>query len=160
MAGIRQRTSCEQEGGDGMNIALHHQPTQNDISRAKVFADCTDAQCRRLGGLSTVLTVPAGCDLTVQGGHGREFGVIVEGQAVVAVDGHEVARLGAGDHYGELALLDDPMTSRGRRATVTTTVVTTLAVMSVAEFRTLLADMPDVSARIVRTAFARTFPDG
>jgi CRP-like cAMP-binding protein len=138
-----------------MNIGHHHQPTCNDISMGKVFAGCSAKQRRQLGSLSAVVTVPAGCDLTVQGGRGREFGVIIEGEAIVAVDGLQVARLGAGDHYGELALLDDPMTTKGRRATVTSTVETKLAVMTVAEFRTVLDDMPDVSARIVRTALAR-----
>jgi CRP-like cAMP-binding protein len=139
-----------------MNMGWHHhQPTRNDISSGKVFAGCTDKQCRQLGSLSTVLTVPAGSDLTVQGTRGREFGVIVDGEAIVAIDGQEVARLGAGDHYGELALLDDPMRSKGRRATVTTTAETTVAAMNVVEFRTVMADMPDVSAQILRTAFAR-----
>lgn len=139
-----------------MNIHRHHhEPRTYDISRGKVFAGCTDDQRRRLDSLSAVVTVPAGRDLTVQGSRGREFGVILEGEAVVAVDGKEVARLGAGDHYGELALLDDPATTKGRRATVTTTEQTTVAAMTVAEFQTLLHDMPEVAARIMQTAFAR-----
>jgi CRP-like cAMP-binding protein len=90
-----------------MNIRRHHDhPLTNDISRGKVFAECTREQRRRLDSLSTVVTVGAGRDLTVQGSRGNEFGVILDGEAVVAIDGREIARLTAGDHYGELALLD------------------------------------------------------
>lgn len=140
-----------------MNIGRHHhqQSTQHDLSRGKVFAGCTEEQRRRLIGLAAVVTVPAGRDLTVQGNRGRECGVIIEGEAIVVIDGHEVARLGAGDHYGELALLDDPVATKGRRATVTTTVATTVAAMTIAEFQTVLQEMPDVAARIMQTAFAR-----
>jgi CRP/FNR family transcriptional regulator, cyclic AMP receptor protein len=139
-----------------MNIGRHHQqPAQHDLSQGKVFAGCTPEQRRSLISLATVVTVPAGRDLTVQGAQGLECGVIIEGEAIVLIDGHEVARLGAGDHYGELALLDDPAARKGRRATVTTTVATTVAAMTIAEFQTVLEDMPDVRARIMQTAFAR-----
>ncbi len=140
-----------------MNMGRHHQqPVQHDLSQGKVFAECTTEQRRRLVNLATVVTVPAGHDLTVQGSRGRECGVILEGEAIVVIDGHEVARLGGGDHYGELALLDDPVTTKGRRATVTTSVPTTVAAMTIAEFQTVLEEMPEVTARIMQTAFART----
>ena len=140
-----------------MGIGRHHQQQSpnNDISRGRIFADCTVAQLRRLDSLSTVVVVPAGRDLTVQGSRGMEFGVIVEGHAVVVVDGHEVARLVAGDHYGEMALLDDPMNARSRRATVTTTATTTVAAMTISEFRMVLEDMPAVAQRILQEALSR-----
>ena len=125
------------------------------ISDCKVFAGTTAKQRARLDRLATVVTVPAGRVLTEQGERGREFGVILEGEAVVEIDGTEVARLGAGDHYGELALLDKPGTGPGRRATVTALTDITLAAMSVPEFRTLLDDMPEVANRIMQTALQR-----
>jgi CRP/FNR family transcriptional regulator, cyclic AMP receptor protein len=139
-----------------MNLGRHHQPSSAlDISQGKVFAGCTEAQRRELDGLATVVGVRAGRDLTVQGSRGREFGVILEGEAVVTIDGKEVGRLGVGDHYGEIAMLDDPLTAKGRRATVTTTVDSTVAAMTVSEFQTLLQDMPDVATRIMQAALAR-----
>ena len=139
-----------------MNIRRHHLDTeQHEISRGKVFAGCTSEQCRNLSSLATVVAVRAGHDLTVQGSRGLEFGVIIDGEAAVVIDGQQVARLGAGDHYGELALLDDPIATKGRRATVTTTVPTTVAAMTIAEFQTVLDEMPEVAARIMQTAFAR-----
>ncbi len=140
-----------------MNIRRHHlQTAQCEITRGKVFAGCSSAQCRSLSSLATVVPVRAGHDLTVQGSRGLEFGVIIDGEAVVVIDGQEVGRLGAGDHYGELALLDDPIATKGRRATVTTSVPTTVAAMTIAEFQTVLDEMPEVAARIMQSALART----
>ena len=126
------------------------------IADGKVFEGVDGKQRKQLDSLATVINVPAGRELTVQGRRGREFGVILEGEAVVEIDGTEVARLGAGDHYGELALLDDPGTGAGRRATVTTTAPTTVAAMTVAEFRTVLDNLPEVANRIMKSALQRT----
>ena len=41
--------------------------------------------------------------------------ILVDGEASVSVDGSEVARIGPGDHFGELALITD----EARTATVT-----------------------------------------
>ena len=140
-----------------MGIARHHWQRRAlaDVSRGRIFADCTAEQLRRLDSLATVVTVPAGRDLTVQRSRGKEFGIIVEGVAAVVIDGREVARRRAGDHYGEMALLDDPMHSMARRATVTTTGTTKVAAMTVAEFRMVLEDMPAVAQRILQEAFRR-----
>ena len=126
------------------------------IADGKVFEGVDAKQRKRLDSLATVVNVPAGRELTEQGQRGREFGVILEGEAVVEIDGVEVARLGAGDHYGELALLDKPGTGPGRRATVTAVTDITLAAMSVSEFRTVLDDMPEVGNRIMKSALERT----
>ena len=70
-----------------MNIGRHHQqPTRNDISRGTVFADCTAEHRQRLDALATVVKVPAGRDLTVQGSRGREFGVILDESVMVDVN--------------------------------------------------------------------------
>ena len=45
---------------------------------------------------------------TVEGRPGREFMVIIEGEATVRRGGQEInRRLGAGDFFGEIALLED-----------------------------------------------------
>lgn len=129
--------------------------TASTIADGAVFAGCTPRERARLDSLATVVTVPAGRELTHQGQRGLEFGVILDGEAVVEIDGHEVARLSAGDHYGELALLDPPG-GPGRRATVRTLRETTVAAMTVQEFRMALADLPEVATRIMRTALDRT----
>lgn len=129
--------------------------TVRSVTEGTAFAGCDERQRRRLDQLAAVVTVPAGRVLTQQGQVGREFGVILDGEAVVEIDGREVARLHAGDHYGEMALLAEPRTSRSRRATVTAVSESTVAAMTVAEFKILLADMPEIANRIMRTAIHR-----
>ena len=60
--------------------------------------------------------VRAGTQIVRQGHmSGVDFFVIVDGEVAVTVDGKEVARLGPGDHFGELALIGE----RERSSTVT-----------------------------------------
>ena len=52
------------------------------------------------------LDVPAGKVVVTEGAAGAEFFVIIEGRARVERHGREVANLGPGAFFGDLALLD------------------------------------------------------
>src|SRR5437764_634882 len=62
-------------------------------------------------------TFEAGRTLIQQGERGREVFVLIDGKVSVTRDGFEVAQLGPGDYFGELAVLDPGP----RDATVTAT---------------------------------------
>ncbi len=128
----------------------------HNITSAKAFRFCTKEQKVRVEGLATAIQVPAGRLLTSQGQEGREFGVILDGSATVGVDGAPVATLGPGDHFGEIALLASAgVAKRPRSATVTADVDLWIAVMSIAEFQTMIAELPDIANRLRRSAAAR-----
>jgi CRP/FNR family transcriptional regulator, cyclic AMP receptor protein len=73
---------------------------------------------RELQGLSSSMkerTFKAGDTIANEGQSGIGFFLIEEGEASVSVGGQERASLGPGDHFGEVALIDDG----ARTATVT-----------------------------------------
>ena len=88
--------------------------------------------------------VSEGVTVAGEGAPGYSFFVIAQGNAVVSADGDEVATLGPGDFFGELAILG----SGRRSATVTTTTPATLLVMFGTEFRRLQEAQPEVAARL------------
>jgi CRP/FNR family transcriptional regulator, cyclic AMP receptor protein len=77
---------------------------------------------------------------------GVGFFVITEGEASVSRDGKEVARLGAGDHFGELGLISD----RARTATVTAETNLRTAMLASWEFKDFVRDNPDVAWKLLQ----------
>jgi CRP-like cAMP-binding protein len=61
----------------------------------------------RLASAVAEVRVPAGGEAVVQGAEGDRFYVIRSGRAAVEIDGVQTGELGAGDFFGEIALLRD-----------------------------------------------------
>jgi CRP-like cAMP-binding protein len=116
-----------------------------------LFSRCTKKELTLLSRLTTTATIPAGRVVARQGQLGREFIVIVSGNATVAIDGRTVATLGPGDFFGELALLD----GGPRTATVTADTDLVAEAMSHREFASLLIDAPSVTSGILKGVAAR-----
>ncbi|MGD0881227.1 MAG: cyclic nucleotide-binding domain-containing protein [Acidimicrobiales bacterium] len=125
------------------------------IDDLDLFADCTKAQLRRIGSLTSYLHIPKDHVLIREGSVGREFIVIRSGSARVTRktdDGiAQVAEVGTGDFLGEMALLS------GTRRTATATAITDLEVLvsSVGEFRSILAIAPSVAHKVHRVSLDR-----
>ena len=82
--------------------------------------------------------------LTRQGGLGEEFLIIVDGSARVERDGKSIARLDAGDFFGEMSLID----GKPRSATVIAQTPITLLVVDSRSFRSLLEGVPGLRKKI------------
>lgn len=61
----------------------------------------------RVGRIVNEIFVSPGETVVTQGDIGDTLYSVVQGEVSVVVDGHEVAVLGAGDHFGELSLVDE-----------------------------------------------------
>ena len=99
---------------------------------------------RRLERLRTAFPVRAGTVLAREGRPCVEFGVVVEGTALVTRDGRFVALLEPGQSFGELGLvraLPNPVT-------ITAGTEVTLAVMNVREFHSAYTTMPAFRAHV------------
>ena len=82
---------------------------------------------------------------------GRELYLIVEGTATVRRKNRKVATLGAGQHFGELALLD----RRPRTATVVSESEMTLLVLGQREFNALLDTTPALARKLMSAMATR-----
>lgn len=115
-----------------------------DLAAIPLFAALTDEELSALAPRFDDESVSAGVALAREGASGYSFFVLVDGAAVVTVDGEVVATYGPGDFFGEMALLGG-----GRRsATVTTTEPSRLLSLFGTEFRQLEQEQPEIAARL------------
>ena len=89
-------------------------------------------------------------ELIREGDRGDAFYVLLEGEAAVSRDGEQVAVVRAGDHVGELALLDPAP----RDATVTASTEVVIGVLGARVFNAIVRDVPAMNAKLLR-ALAR-----
>lgn len=91
-------------------------------------------------------TFPAGSVVVREGDdHGMGFFVVADGEAVASVRGSEVARLGPGGHFGEVALISD----RVRTATVTAVTELHCYVMTLWDFRSFVQGDPEAAWKLL-----------
>jgi voltage-gated potassium channel len=116
----------------------------DELSAIPLFSSLSDADLLELTKWFDVQPVSEGVRLTGEGAAGYSFFILTQGSAVVTSDGADLAALGPGDFFGEIAILGN-----GRRtATVTTTSPARLLVMFGTEFRELQQAQPEIAARI------------
>jgi CRP-like cAMP-binding protein len=116
------------------------------IKSVPLFSHCTKKELAAVASVADIVDVPAGQDLVREGDPlAREFMIIVDGAADVRRRGRRIATLGAGDFFGEMALL-----AHGpRSATVTSTAPSELLVVTPAAFHLLLERLPSLQSRVL-----------
>jgi signal transduction histidine kinase len=129
--------------------------TTSEILRGlPYFADVSDDILAIVSDTSEELTIPDGTVIIEEGASSEEMYVVVSGELLVTklVAGRvvELARIGAGEVFGEIALLDQAP----RNASVTTQGTTRLIRVPVEAFEQLLNDSR-VVRRMFRTVTAR-----
>jgi CRP-like cAMP-binding protein len=120
------------------------------LEKVPLFAGLSAADLRVVAERATLRDVDAGETLIAEGGDGDEFFVLLSGTADVRRGDTVVATLGAGEHFGELALLDPAP----RAAAVVVTSPGRVAVLERHRFAVLLDAVPDL-ARAMLTGLAR-----
>jgi CRP-like cAMP-binding protein len=116
-----------------------------------LFERCSRKELSLLASSATPVHVQPGTDLTREGEVGREFFVMLSGQAAVTVNGVQVGALASGSFFGEMALLD----RLPRSATVTTTEPTDLLVLTVQAFASVVDTMPSVDRKMLTVVASR-----
>lgn len=121
------------------------------LARVPLFASLPRRHLRRVAEHADLVAFRPGEQIVREGEPGGTFYVIVEGEAVVRQRGRRIGRLGPGDFFGEVSLLDG-----GPR---TADVVAETAIVAIRVFKRafdrLLREEPGVAARILHVVAAR-----
>ena len=96
---------------------LHRDAKAEWIKGAPLFANLSKRDLNHVAHLADEIDLREGKELTRQGAPGREFFVLLEGEADVRKNGRRINQLGPGDFFGEIALVSESP----RTATVTAT---------------------------------------
>ncbi len=121
------------------------------LGRAPLFEELTRDELRDLAKVTEDLEVEPGKVLCREGEPASEFFVIVDGEVDVTQDGRHVRELGAGDFFGEIALVED----RPRTATVTAKTPLRFFVLTRRSFETLLDREHSVERKVLRALAKR-----
>ena len=128
------------------------------LSRVPLLAALSHAQLHELAGVFREQTFEEGSTVIREGERGARvlaFFVVAEGRATVTRDGKELAVLGPGDHFGEIALFNDVP----RRATVAAATDLRCLAMSSWEFRPFVESHPEVAWRLLESMAERLAGD-
>ena len=125
------------------------------LSRVPMFSQCSSTQLEQLASDSSERSVDAGAAIISEGDSGDEFFFLADGAAEVSRGGNAVAKLGPGDYFGELALLDPAP----RDATITATAPSNLLVMSRDVFTKALDDLPALRTAVLHGMARRIHED-
>ena len=121
------------------------------LKRAPLFEGLSRNELRELARVTEDLKVGAGTVLCREGRLGREFFVIVDGEAEVTKGGKRIATRGAGEFFGEIALL----TTTKRTATVTATTPLRCFILTRGDFRRVLDESPGVQRKVTQALAER-----
>jgi CRP-like cAMP-binding protein len=126
------------------------------LKRLPFFSSMSEQDLAALAEQTEERSVAAGTVVARDGDLGDEFFVIESGTVEVTHTGAPVAKLGAGDFFGEVALIREER----RTATVTATSPLVLIVMSGSSFRSLDRSRPEIREAISKALAERRAPAG
>ena len=136
-------------------MALRRDAKIELLKRAPLFAGCSKSELRALASSADELDLREGTVITREGRPGREFFVLISGTAEVTKKEKKIADLGAGDWFGEIALLTDAP----RTATVKATSPVDVLVITDRRFRNVVETMPSIALKILSSIGERLARD-
>jgi len=123
----------------------------SELKDAKLLKGIPDSEVRSIEKQVKTITHPAGHEIVVRGEGGVGFMIITDGTVSVKTVTGKTRKLGPGDSFGEMALLDH----EGRSATITADTDVTLASIPEWNFKPFLKEHPEVAYRLLQTLSRR-----
>ena len=127
---------------------------QSRLKDVPFFSSLSESDLAAVAEQTYEVSVPAEEVLAREGDVGDEFFVIESGTAEVTRGGAPLAKLGAGDFFGEIALIREER----RTATVTATSPMMLIVMKGSSFRSLDSSIPELRETVSKALAERRAP--
>jgi CRP/FNR family cyclic AMP-dependent transcriptional regulator len=121
------------------------------LARVPLFSDCSKRDLELISRVVKDVSHRAGTVIAREGEPGVGLFIIVNGTAEVTIGGKRKTRLGPGDFFGEIALLD------GGPRTATVTAVTDLELLGLTEwvFRGLMQQHPTIALKTLQQMAGR-----
>ena len=115
------------------------------LTEVPLFSKCSRRDLTAVTSHLELLALHEGAQIVSQGQAGDAFYVLLEGRAVVRRNGRKVGELGAGDYFGELAVLDPAP----RNADVVALTDVEVARLDAGSFRKMLRSVPAMNERLL-----------
>ncbi len=124
------------------------------LKTVPLFAGLSKRDLAAVGRIADELDIPGGKELIHEGEPGRQFFILLEGEAIVRRNGRKINALGPGDFFGEIALVSNRPTT----ASVVTDAPSRVAIVTRGNFSHLLRESPTLQLRVL-TALAERLPN-
>ncbi len=121
------------------------------LAKVPIFSGCSRRELQIIGRAAKEVRHKEGTVIAREGERGIGLFLILEGECRVSIGGRTKSKLGPGDFFGEVALLD----GGPRTATVTATTPVRLVGITGWVFRGLLMEHPSIALRTLEGVAGR-----
>lgn len=121
------------------------------MAACPLFTGLVGAELAAVAAAAVEVEFPAGRVIARQGEIGTGFFVVVDGTARVVRDGRELARLGPGEFFGELSVID----GAPRNAQVSAETPVRCLALASWDFERILRETPGIALTVLRVVVAR-----
>ena len=125
------------------------------IKKVPLFSQLSKKGVEDVAHIADELDLPAGKVMAREGDRGREFFVLLDGEADVTKGDRRINTMRNGDFFGEIALV----TKMPRTATVTATTDVRVLVITERDFGALLKRSPEVGRGVAEALAERIAPE-
>ena len=125
------------------------------LRKVPLFSKLNKQGLQQVAQIADELDLPAGKEMATEGDRGREFFVLLNGEAEVTKQGSRINTMKKGDFFGEIALV----TKMPRTATVTATSDVDVLVITERDFDSLLKKTPEIGRSIAEALAERVAPE-
>lgn len=130
---------------------MAQQDATSRLAQVPIFSECTKRELTIIGRAAKEVSHREGTVIAREGERGVGLFLILEGQCKVSIGGKTKAKLGPGDFFGEVALLD------GGPRTATVTALTPVRLVGITGwvFRGLLMEHPSIALKTLEAVAGR-----